>query len=114
MKGYVENAKVERIFDTAHGAGVAVVESEMRGEREFKSWATLWFKSRPENVHVGDLVNASGFVSAKVRTYEAPSGSKTVADVSLNGARIQSVVPGSAPVEEPPAEDAWADEGPAW
>ncbi len=108
-KTYVENALVERVFDTSTGStGVSVVEENTVGERTYKVWLTLWFKRRPE-VRVGDRVNASGFLSVKTRSYDSPSGLKTVADVSLNGAAIQSVQPGAGPVEEPPAEDdAWA------
>jgi len=111
-KVYLENALVERIFDTQNGStGVAVVEENTVGERVFKVWVTLWFKRRPE-VQVGDRVNASGHLSVKTRTYEAPSGSKTVADVSLNGASIQSVQPGAGPTDAP-VDDVWGGE-PTW
>ena len=104
-KVYVENALVERVFDTQHGTGVAVVEENTVGEKTFKVWATLWFRRRPE-VQVRDRVNASGYLSVRTRTYEAPSGPKTVADVSLNGAQIQSVQPGAEPVEGA-SDDEW-------
>jgi len=108
-KTYVENAKVERMFETQYGWGVAVVEESEVGGRVQKVWATLWFKAKPD-VEVGDLVNASGYLSVKTRTYDSPSGPKTVADVSLNGARIQSSQPGAEPVEESPADDVWGGE----
>lgn len=119
MKGYVENAKVERVFDTRNGVGVAVVEeSESNGET-YRNWCTLWFKGQPnERVQVGDRVNGSGFVSARARMKDGEPvlnrEGRPVVDVNLNGARIQSVVPGSVPAQEPPADDPWASEGPGW
>lgn len=108
MKVYVEDAEVERVFRTEHGYGVGVVETREAGGRTFTQRATLWFKASPD-LRQGDRVNASGYLSARARSYEKDGETKWVADVSLNGALVQSVVQGAPAVEEAP-EDPWGGE----
>lgn len=107
----VENAKVERVFHTQNGStGVALTETYTppNGGEERRSWYTAWFKSDPR-VEVGQIVSVSGFVSAKTRTYDSPSGPKTTVDVSVNGARLIDAAPPIAP--EPSTDDlAWGGE----
>lgn len=94
MKTYVEQAKVLRTFETTTGFGVTVVEENDVNGRTFTQHATLWFKTR-KDVEVGDLVSASGHLYVRVRSYETSSGgTRTVADVNLNGAHIQSITRG--------------------
>jgi hypothetical protein len=112
MKAYVENARVERIFDVANGStGVSVVEKRTVGDREFTMWATLWFRSRPENVQVGDVVNASGYLSVRSKVLD---NGRAAADINLNGAQIQSVQPGAAPAAEHAGDDPWATSSSGW
>lgn len=107
-KTYVENARVERVFETSTGWGAAVKEERTVGDRVFTLWVTLWFKSRPE-ISAGDVVNASGYLSVKSKVLD---NGRAASDVNLNGAVIQSVQQGAAPEEPswsqgPPAEDGW-------
>lgn len=119
----VENATVERVFRTQNGStGVALVETwEPKGGGEARrSWFTAWFKQDPA-VEVGQVVSVSGFHSAKTRSYESPSGTKTTVDVNVNSARLIDAAPPVPPApstddlawQEPPAEDAWGGD-PTW
>lgn len=109
MKVSMENARVERVFETKQGKwGASVVEEEQSkdGERTFKNYATLWFARRPE-LDAGDVVTASGFLSVRAREYNG----QPKADVNVNAARIESrSVGNSAPVAEwaPPADGGWS------
>lgn len=107
----VENATVERVFSTNSGTwGVGVHETfERRDKTEGKTRYTLWMKGsdRPA-VEEGQRVSASGFLSAKVREYEAGDEVRHAVDLNVNGARFISA-PEDAPtpaVESEPI-DAW-------
>lgn len=107
-KTYVENAVVERVFETASGWGARVKESRTANDRDFHLWVTLWFRSRP-NIAAGDVVNASGYLSVKSKVLD---NGRAASDINLNGAVIQSSQPGAAPSPEPTG-DAWGS-GDSW
>lgn len=105
----VENAIVERVFYPQNGVGVAVYEEfEGRDKQVRKTRFTLWFKDDPK-VEVGQRISASGFIGAKVRSYESGGETKYVADMSVNGARLIGSAPpiAPAPQEEPRPRDDW-------
>jgi hypothetical protein len=103
----VENATVERVFPTQNGSwGVGVYETytPKGSDAERKTRYTLWFKGDRPAVEQGQRVSASGFLSARVRSYEAegengPETRHTV-DLAVNGARLIA-----APEEQPPAPE---------
>lgn len=112
----VENATVERVFATQNGSwGVGVYETytPKGSDTERKTRYTLWFKGERPVVEENQRVSASGFLSARVRSYEAqgdngPETRHTV-DLAVNGARLIA-----APEDQPPApqqpepfEQAW-------
>lgn len=109
----IENATVERVFNTRNGVGVAAFETfEKRDGTEGKNRYTLWFKQDP-GVEEGQVVSASGFLSTRVREYEDRDGNpRTAVDVNVNGARLISgarPVPPAPQMDEPPANDWGSD-----
>lgn len=111
MKVYVENAVVERVFETPYGHGARVREEREHQGQTYKQYATLWLKDRPE-FEAGWLVNASGYLRVKSKVLD---NGKAASDIELQGARVQSAQPGAAPSSEPPADDPWTSGGdPSW
>lgn len=103
----VENATVERVFATQSGWGVGVYETYTpKGGQERKTRYTLWFKGDRPQLEERQVVSASGFLSARVRSYEAngDTGPETryTVDLSVNGARL--IASPETPAETPPVE----------
>lgn len=97
----VENATVERVFATKSGWGVGVYETYTpQGGQERKTRYTLWFKGDRPAIEDGQRVSASGFLSARVRSYEADGETRHTVDLSVNGARLIA-----APEDQPPAPE---------
>lgn len=101
-KLYVEDARVERKFQTKTGWGLAVVESRTaRDGTEYTQRFTLWLKSDPQ-VEAGWRVSASGFLSVKVDEWQDREGrTQHTAAVSLQSAKVTSVAPAEAAAPEP-------------
>lgn len=105
----VENATVERVFQTQYGWGAAVYETYQPkdgGDAQRKRF-TLWFDREPTLVE-GQVISASGFHSVKVREYEHNGEKRHAADVSVRSARLIDSAP---PIEPAPSPDdlAWSD-----
>jgi len=110
----VENATVERVFETRTGSvGVSLKESytPKNGGEVRHSWFTAWFDRHPQ-VEVGQVVSVSGFHSARTRTYDSASGPKTSVDVSVNSARLIDSAPPIAPAPSDGSDLAYPDEVP--
>ena len=110
----VENATVERVFETRTGSvGVSVTESytPKDGGDARRTWFTLWF-ARDPGVQVGQVISASGFVSAKVREYESNGETRHAVDMSVNSARVIDAAPPIAPA--PAEDDVWAGGDSSW
>ena len=106
----VENAVVDRVFETQYGHGVAVHETfERKDGQQGKSYFTLWFKDDP-GVVPGQVISASGFHGVRVREYEHNGETRQTADVSVRGARLIGSAPPIPPAPETaPASDGWGD-----
>ena len=107
----VENATVERVFQTQYGWGAAVYETytPKDGGEEQRKRFTLWFDREPQ-LEVGQVVSASGFHAVKVRPYESNGETRHTADVSVRSARLIDAAP---PIPPAPAEDdVWSTSDP--
>lgn len=108
----IENAIVERVFQSREGWGVGVYETFTRksDQSEGRSRYTCWFKGDRPAMEEGQRVSLSGFVSTRVRSYEQDGETKYAVDVSVNGPRLIS-----APEDVPQqAEPASVDASTAW
>lgn len=102
-KVYVDDATVEKVFQSQHGWGVRVSEQRTTREGEQrKDYFTLWFKQHPE-IEEGWVISASGYLSTKVRDYESNGETRQAVDVSVNAAKVLSTVVGK-PAEADPYE----------
>jgi len=85
----VENATVERVFASKTGWGVAVYESYTpKDGQERRTRFTLWFSGERPAVESGQRVSASGFFSARVRSYEVDGEARHAVDINVNSARL--------------------------
>lgn len=95
----VENASVEKVFQTKLGWGVRLAEyyTDRNGE-EGRSFYTLFFDRQP-NVVTGNVVTAEGRHGAKIRMVTPRTGEPyEVVDVTLYDATFLSVAAGRAGV----------------
>lgn len=86
--GYVKGT-VEKVLTGSFGVGLVVGESFVNREGQQKTTRfTAWFESDP-GVNVGDAVEVSGLLSAKVDTWTGDDGTeRSSAKISLNKSRI--------------------------
>lgn len=113
-KVIIENATVERVFQSREGWGVGVYETFIRksDQSEGRNRFTCWFKGDRPAIEQGQRVSLSGFLSTRVRSYEQDGETKYAVDVSVNGPRLISA-PEDAPVEQQtaaqePVQSAWS------
>lgn len=107
-KTTVEDAKVERVFQSTHGWGVRVEEPFTRRDGGTSSnFFTLWFNDQP-NLMQGNVISAEGRLGWKVRHYEQGGVERETVDVSLHDAVVLEAGAGgavAAPVA--PSQQSW-------
>lgn len=87
-----ENCVVAVTYVNGKGNGLKVTESNTSGEKTYSTRYTCWFEE-PSGLAVGDVVNLSGFLSAKVgEPWTGDDGvERRSVELSLNKPRIVPV-----------------------
>lgn len=106
----IENATVERVFQTAHGWGVRVAEPfTTQNGNTGNNYFTLWFQDQPNLMQGNVIVRAEGRHGAKIRDYNVGEGeARRTIDVSVHDAVILEAAAGGA-VAAPaaPSQQTW-------
>jgi single-stranded DNA-binding protein len=111
MIGYITGV-VEKVIPTQYGVGLVVVESYTDRDGQLREKKPVaWFDSDP-GVQIGEKVNVSGIVTAKVDEWTGNDGQvRHSAKISLSSARIEVNLNGNhapaAPAASAPAADGW-------
>lgn len=86
----VENATVEKVFETKTGWGVRLVETVKRRGEDVQERVTAWFWRDRFGIEEGDVVSLVGTLSTRVREYLGSDGETLhhAADVSMNSPRF--------------------------
>jgi hypothetical protein len=84
----VENATVEKVFETKHGWGVRLVETVKRRGENAQERCTAWFYGDRFGIEEGDVVSLAGTLSTRIRDYEAEGQTRRVIDVSMNSPQL--------------------------
>lgn len=82
----LENVEVIRSVGT-RGAFAVEEQVTLPDGRTFPKTYTVWHEGDP--IPVGSLVSVVGVLSAKAREYNAPSGTKTAIDMSVNEPEVK-------------------------
>lgn len=93
----IESGEVTRHVGTRGAFAVAEMVNLPDG-RSFPKTYTVWAQEAPA---IGSIVSVIGVMSAKVREYESPNGTKTTVDISINDPEVNSLgVPSPAAPEQ--------------
>jgi hypothetical protein len=92
----IKDATVVRVNRSGYGVQVKEADRQVSGKTVYGDRYTVWFKEY-SGLSEGDTVSVSGFLSAKVNTWEKDGVERHTVELSVNSPRVEGF-PAKGPV----------------